>query len=229
MRYEVVFHEGDDANDSVGLLCVSLRYAGAAAWIGIAFSESTRNPQFGRKEAIIGIPGIRTSTAVAKEDGDNDGLGQQVVALEEGGPVFVNPGKYDIPAGGTEKGFSGPSLCFSSSIDKQTLMDGYVSANDVYLDSNGTIVSDFTNTKMSFTKNLREPDEIEIDPYKPTLMLYAVALLDRGGGYDGNPKWNPTHVNFLNDSSSDHQTEVLVRKRKRGHSDANIDERHKDP
>jgi len=216
MRYEVVFHEGDDANDSVGLLCVSLRYAGAAAWIGIAFSESTRNPQFGRKEAIIGIPGLRSSMAVITQE-NGASLGQQLAGLE-GGPTFANPGKYEIPAGGIEEdGFSGPSLKLLRDYDEQTLRDGSVSTIETSLGP-GRNTSDFTTTNMSFEKYLREPNEIEIHLYKRTLFMYAVAPLEYGSEYDGNPDWRHTYL-YLLDSSPDTLKVGPDRKRMRKHED----------
>lgn len=216
MRYEVVLYQDDTNDDLGGLLCISLEYTGAAGWIGLSFSEATRNPQFGRKEAIIGIPGVKTSVAVATEGSAS--LGQQNHALE-GGPVFVNPGKYEIPAGGIEDGFSGPSLNLLSDIDKQTLINGSVSATNAYLDPDDT-VSDMMITKLSFVKYLRESEEIEIDPYEATLLLYAVAPLDNGGGYDGNPEWKYKYLNLLDDSP-DAIKSGLDRKRKRQHNDVN--------
>mmetsp|Transcript_34799 Transcript_34799/g.62649 ORF Transcript_34799/g.62649 Transcript_34799/m.62649 type:complete len:271 (-) Transcript_34799:692-1504(-) len=211
LRYEVVHYEGDMFDDLGGLLCISLEYTGTAGWIGLAFSEATRNPQFGRKEAIIGIPGIKTSVTVATDGSAS--LGQQIYALE-GGPVFRNPGKYEIPAGGIEDGFSGPSLNLLSDIHKQTLINGSVSMLNAYLETDNDAVSDFRSTKLSFAKYLREPEEIEIDPYESTLLLYVVAPLDNDGGYDGNPEWKYTYLNLL-DSSPDVVKSGFDRKRKR--------------
>jgi len=193
MKYEIVLH---DKSDLGGLLCVSLEYAGAAGWIGIALSNATRDPRFGRKEAIIGIPGIGKSMAV-RAQGSGARVGQQIFALD-GGPAFANPGKYDIPAGGTregrmEEGFSGPSLELLADINKQTLMGASVSAIGGYPDG-------FASTIVSFEKYLREPNEIEIDPYEPTLLLYAFAPLDVSGEYDGNPEWKYTYLNLLDSS-----------------------------
>ena len=96
LKYEVVLYpaDGDDTtvtNNLVGgggggLLCLSLEYTGDASvgWIGLAFSEASRDPRFGRKEAIIGIPGIETSVAVAT-DGGVASLGQQSNTVEGGG------------------------------------------------------------------------------------------------------------------------------------------------
>jgi hypothetical protein len=67
MKYEVVVYQGDLAsNRGGGLLCVLLEYAGSAGWIGLALSEASRDPQFGVKEAIIGMPGLPNTVAVAK-------------------------------------------------------------------------------------------------------------------------------------------------------------------
>lgn len=199
--------------DLGGLLCISLEYSGDAGWIGLAFSDATRDPQFGRKEAIIGIVGLQTTSAMSM-DGSTS-LGQQNVVLESG-PNFVNPGKYKIPAGGIgNDAYYGPSLKLLSDIDEQTLIDGSVGIIDSY----AGIISDQSrmDTVLSFAKYLREPDEIEIDPYDSTLLMYAVAPLDGEGNYDGNPKWKSTYLNF-----SENSAEVksgLDRKRKRQHSE----------
>ena len=84
-----------DLSDLGGLLCVFLEYKGAAGWLGFALSEASRDPAFGRKEAIIGLPGVMSSVAVATESAH---LGQQNAPVG-GGPPFANPGKYEIPAG----------------------------------------------------------------------------------------------------------------------------------
>ena len=75
---------------------------------------------------------------------------------------------------------------------------------------------------MSFAKYLREPDEIEIDPFESTLLLYAVSTLDDDGGdyYEGNPEWKYTYLTFL-DVDADALTLGLDRKRKREHHDIN--------
>jgi len=217
MRYEVIIYPGDTKDGLGGLLCVSLEYTGGAAgWIGLAFSEASRAPQFGRKEAIIGIPGVQTSVAVDADGGAS--LGQQNVELKDG-PEFVNPAKYVIPAGGIgEDGYYGPSLKLLSHIDKQTLITGSVSTTNAYLDPDG-VVFDNMSTKISFVKYLREPGEIEIDPFGSTLLLYAVAAipLDGNGEYDGNPEWMSTYFNFLG-SSSNNVKSGLVRKRERQHN-----------
>lgn len=192
---------------------VSLEYAGPAGWIGLGLSEAARNPQFGRKEAVIGIPGIGKAAAVRAEEGGS-GPGQQIFA-REGGPAFTNPGKYEIPAGGIEKGFSGPSLKLLRGVDRQTLRHGSVSAINAYLDPNG-VVSEFIVTKMSFEKFLWEPDEIEVDPNASTLLLYAAAPVDSSGAYDGNPEWKHTYLTFL-DGPPDVLKEESVRKRTRKH------------
>jgi hypothetical protein len=197
-----------------GLLCISFEYTGAAGWIGLAFSEASRDPRFGRKEAIIGIPGLGTSDAVATDGSSR--LGQQTVPHDSS--VFSNPGKYIIPAGGIEDGFSGPSLKLLSNINKQTLINGSIFTLNASLDPDGTVL-DSVSTKMSFVKYLREPGEITIDPYKATLLLYAVAspLNDGNGGYNNDPEWKHTRLTFLKPNLSNAAKSRLHRKRKRRH------------
>jgi hypothetical protein len=96
MRYEVVPLSLDDPHG--GLFCVSIEYEGNAGWIGFAVSGASRDPAFGRKEAIIGIPGVTTLVAVAPPGADV-AVGQQVGTGMLDGPTLVNPGKYEIPAG----------------------------------------------------------------------------------------------------------------------------------
>jgi len=194
MKYEVVVYQGDLAsNRGGGLLCVSLEYAGSAGWIGLALSEASRDPQFGVKEAIIGMPGLPNTVAVAKGTAT---LGQQSMGGLSDGPKFVNPAKYVIPAGGIGKnGFSGPSLTLLASADKQTLVNGSVSVAFDDDQLGGGVISDQGQgviTRLSFGKYLREPNEIEIDPFGVTLLLYAVAAVDSNGEYDGNPEWRST-------------------------------------
>lgn len=206
LMYEVVLYP--DSHDRGGLLCASLEYAGGAAgWIGLALSEARRNPVFGRREAVVGMPGIKKLLA-------SNSTAKGFVALE-GGPAFTNPGKYEIPAGGLMgKGYYGPSLTFLRDGDRQTLMDGSVFEIDP-LKVNG-IPAGQRRTGMTFTKYLREPEEIEIDPFKETLLLYAVAALDGNGDYyEGNPEWKVTRLTFLD--SSDTLRPGYDQKRKRQH------------
>merc|ERR1712194_189361 len=49
LRYQVVSYKGDMKHGLGGLLCISFEYTGAAGWIGLAFSEASRDPRFGRK------------------------------------------------------------------------------------------------------------------------------------------------------------------------------------
>jgi hypothetical protein len=204
MKYEVVVYQGDLAsNRGGGLLCVSLEYAGSAGWIGLALSEAKRDPQFGVKEAIIGMPGLPNTVAVAKGSAT---LGQQSMGGLSDGPKFFNPAKYIIPAGGIGKnGFSGPSLTLLASADKQTLVNGSVSV--VFDDDQlGGVISDQGQgviTRLSFGKYLREPNEIEIDPFGVTLLLYAVASVDSSGEYDGNPDWKSTTLTLESENTID--------------------------
>lgn len=97
MHYEVVEFPGDPLGVG-GMLCTSIEYDGNAGCIGLALSGASRDPTFGRKEAIIGIPGVSTSVAVTSS-GTTASVGQQVGSNFSGGPVLINPGKYEIPAG----------------------------------------------------------------------------------------------------------------------------------
>ena len=96
MRYEIIPLPLSDPHG--GLFCVSIEYPGNAGWIGFAVSGASRDPAFGRKEAIIGIPGVSTLVAVAGP-GREVAVGQQVGTAVIDGPVLINPGKYEIPAG----------------------------------------------------------------------------------------------------------------------------------
>jgi nitrate reductase NapE component len=96
MRYEVIPLPLSDPHG--GLFCVSIEYVGNAGWIGFAVSGASRDPSFGRKEAIIGLPGVTTSVAVASPEADV-AVGQQVGTELADGPMLINPGKYEIPAG----------------------------------------------------------------------------------------------------------------------------------
>lgn len=195
LRYEVVLYPGVDRG---GLLCFSLDYAGTASWIGVAFSEATRNPQFGRKEAIVGIPGLRTSVAVS--DGGAS-LGQQVVTIA-GGPRFFNPGKYDIPAGGMDgSGLNVPSIKLLMDVGKQTLINGSVASVNSFLSPEDSTPG-FTSTRLDAVKYLQEPGEIEIDPFGETLFLYAVASQEDGSGgdFEVNPGWKHTYLTLLDDA-----------------------------
>jgi hypothetical protein len=217
LNYDViVYHGAMGAALGGGLLCLSLEYSGSAGWIGLAFSEASRDPQFGLKEAIIGIPGLPNSVAVA--EGGSAGLGQQSNVALVDGPTFINPAKYLLPAGGTGKdGYSGPSLNLLVGAEKQTLVNGSVSVVEGQQLGGGIIsdqdqISMQQKTRLSFTKYLRELNEIEIDPYGSTLFLYAVASLDSEGEYNGNPEWQSTTLTFLANSSD---ARGNVRKRSR--------------
>ena len=206
LNYDIVEYQGDfGTQNGGGLLCAMLDYTGSAGWLGVAFSEAFRNPEFGRKEAIIGLPGMVTFEAVADSAGSVS-LGQQL-----GGPIqgfsFTNPAKYEIPAGGIgDDAYSGPSLSYLSSSEKQTLVNGQT----ILVDQDGT-----THTQMYFAKVLEEPDEVAIDPYAYTLLLYTVAPWDSSTGeYDHNPDWSSTTVNFLGSSMKS----GYVRKRQREHN-----------
>ena len=232
LKYEVlVYPDGHPYfGDVGGLLCASLEYTGGSAgWIGLGFSEAKRDPSFGRKEAIIGIPGITSSVAMATEGSSQQAqLGQQIVPLENG-PQFNNPAKYSIPAGGTGKdGFSGPSIKLMSPNIQQTLMNESVEIVDSFAAA-GIISSQGSrmHTHLTFTKFLREAGEIEIKPYDRTLLLYTVAVPEDNnvidGEYDGNPDWKSTYVTFLEASSAIAKSEGTspaggVRMRNRHHN-----------
>jgi len=187
MYYEIVNHN-DALSDKGGLFCVSLEYKGAAGWLGVALSEASRDPSFGRKEAIIGILGIKNAIAVAKE---NAALGQQNSPMD-GAPYYVNPGKYEIPAGGYD-GYSGPSLSVMRPYDYQTLTDAWTNTTT---DGDGSEI-----TQLAFTKYLKEPGEINLNPFKSTLFLYAVAPLNGRNEYDSNPQWEYTYLQLMDDTA----------------------------
>ena len=214
LRFEVVEYTGEKNKEHGGLLCAQLLYTGEAAWLGLALSEARRNPQFGRKEAIIGIPNMASVAAVSDGSGAaGAGVGHQMAGID-GGPAFVNPGKYDIPAGGVD-GYNGPALGQLLPPERQTLMD----AACTYVDTNIQGVPRYT--VLEFTKHLVEPrtfGEIEIDPYELTLILYAFAPLDGGDGeFDGNPDWQISYTRFL-EGPQQRRSGEYVRKR-RGEND----------
>lgn len=200
MKYDIV--EYNDADVRGGLFCVSLEYAGPAAWMGLAFSEASRDPQFGKKDAVIGFPGVSTTVAMATS---GPRLGQQIAPLD-GGPVWANPGKYTIPAGGTY-GYYGPALNLLSS--KQTLKTGSMLLQDMYDPDDYNYVPGNSITRLSFTKYLREENEIEIKPYESTLLLWAVATTDG----DGNPEWKYAKLTLFDQEQENQEQgtgEVLV-------------------
>ena len=166
---------------------------------------------------MIGLPGVGTAVPVAAERGTAS-LGQQgVVALGRGLRVpnaFQNPAKYDIPAGGAG-GDHGPSLRLLRRTEQQTLVNGSVlNVLDPYYNDGG----ERHTARMSFGKYLREPGEVEIDPFQSTLLLYAVSSLDDEGDPGvGNPKWRSTFLKFLDSSTADVPKLGLVRTRKREH------------
>ena len=192
-NYEVVmssFYPGG------GLLCASLDYAGVAGWIGVAFSEASRDPQFGLKEAVIGIPGLETTTAAAR--GGSASVGQQGNVVLDDMPTYFNPAKYLIPAGGIDtEGYRGPSLKLLMHKDMQTLVNASVSfIHDVISDdgTDGRANETMHRTQLNFVKYLFEPNEINIDPYGSNLVLFAVAAVNEYGEYDGNPEWQSTNL-----------------------------------
>jgi len=186
MKYHVVIYPDDYGDGLEGILCASLEYSGYASWLGLALSDATRDPRFGRKEAIIGIPGIQQTMAVVSSDVGSASLGQQVGGGIKDGPPFQNPAKYIIPAGGIGDGYSGPSLILLN--DKQTLMNGSVT-----VDPNNT-----TNiTQMTFEKYLTETSEVPINPYEPNLFMYAAASeVDEDGEFD-NSEWKYVSLTLL--------------------------------
>jgi len=188
MKYHVVIYPDDYGDGLGGILCASLEYSGYASWLGLALSDATRDPRFGRKEAIIGIPGIQQTMAVVSSDVGSASLGQQVGGGIKDGPPFQNPAKYIIPAGGIGDGYSGPSLILLS--DKQTLMNG-----SVIVDPNNT-----TNiTQMTFEKYLTETNEIRINPYEPNLFMYAAASeVNEDEEFDvDSPEWKYVSLTLL--------------------------------
>ena len=210
LRFDVVEYTGEKNKEHGGLFCAQLLYTGEAAWLGLALSEARRNPQFGRKEAIIGIPNLDSVAAVADGSGAA-AVGHQMAGAFDGGPAFMNPGKYVIPAGGVD-GYNGPALQQLLPPERQTLMD----ARCTYVDTNIQGVPSYT--VLEFTKYLSEPrtfGEIEIDPYELTLILYAVAPLDDGGGeFDGNPDWEVSYMRLL-EGPQQRRSGDYIRKRRR--------------
>ena len=205
LYYETIIYRD---HFSKGLLCAAFEYSGATppGWLGVAFSTAGRNPQFGRREAIIGIPGVATSEAVSAGNVTSQEInpsGNQNNFVE-GAPYFVNPAKYEIPAGGLD-GYYGPSLTFLMDASHQTLVNASVTTT--FTESNETI------TRLSFAKYLHEPGEIAIEPFNgPTLILYAVAPIDNEGLYiNSNPQWK--YINMILGGSSSPPRSSLLRKR----------------
>lgn len=210
MRYEVVpFPPSDPAG---GLFCVSIEYEGNAGWIGFAVSGASRDPAFGRKEAIIGIPGVSTTVAVAPP-GSDVAVGQQVGTMVMDGPVLINPGKYEIPAGGGVDGYTGPAIETMLDVERQTLLNSSI----IVVGPDDNPLQKATTT-MTFTKYLIELDEIPIDPLKKSLFLYAVATIDEDGEYNDNPEWVANYVTLLQTSVTAESRDVK-RKRLRHHVD----------
>ena len=204
LYYETVIYRDHPTG---GLLCASLEYSGSAGWIGIAFSTAGRNPQFGRREAIIGMPGLESAVAISTENVTTSALnpsGSQNNFFQ-GGPSFANPvNKYEIPAGGID-GYYGPSLNLLMSDSQQTLLNASVTTSD---DSNQTV------TRLSFVKYLREPGEIEMKPLGgPTLILYAVAPIDSSSGLyiNENPQWK--YINMILGDGRSNTRSSFMRKR----------------
>merc|ERR1719401_304225 len=225
LRYGVV---GLPDVAAAGLLCLSLEYAGTtpAGWLGLAFTTATRDPQFGRKEAVIGLPGVLAAVPVLAER-DAASIGQQsAAALGKGIPVpiaFANPGKYEIPAGGGGRngGYHGPSLSLLRGAERQTLVNGTVSSAFSAVDPNyetAAVQVQLHTARISFGKYLHEPGEIKIDPFQSNLLLYAVSSVDVAADHgDKNPKWRYTSLKFLESSATDVSRLDLVRTRKRDH------------
>eukprot|EP00804_Cyclotella_cryptica_P008835 CCRYP_013066-RA/>CCRYP_013066-RA protein AED:0.01 eAED:0.01 QI:456/1/1/1/0/0/2/438/883 len=188
MRYEIIPLPLSDPYG--GLFCVSIEHKGNAGWIGFAVSEASRDPAFGRKEAIIGIPGVMSMVAAAPPGADV-AVGQQVGTSVLDGPTLFNPGKYEIPAGGVD-GYAGPSIDTMLPPNRQTLGNATVAI--IGPDDNPL---QKPTTTMTFTKFLREPNEIEIDPFKSTLFVYAVATIDEDGEYNDNPEWLANYITLL--------------------------------
>eukprot|EP00956_Cyclotella_meneghiniana_P034502 scaffold105641_cov66-Cyclotella_meneghiniana.AAC.1 len=189
---------------------ITMRYEIVTLPLSDPYGGASRDPAFGRKEAIIGIPGV--TTLVAAASGEDVSVGQQVGTAVLDGPQLVNPGKYEIPAGGGVDGYTGPSIDTMLPIEKQTLLDStiaIVGPDDSPLQK--------PTTTMTFTKYLIEPDEIEIDPFKKTLLLYAVASIDEDGEYNDNPEWIANYVTLLESDVTAESRNGVTRKRLRHH------------
>jgi len=98
--------------------------------------------------------------------------------------------------------------------DKQTLINGSITTTNPYLEGR-----DMRYTRLSFVKYLREPDEVHIDPYGGSLILYAVAPLDPSGELDGNPEWRLANLNLMDGAGGEKSDAGLVRNRM--HRDVN--------
>ena len=63
--------------------------------------------------------------------------------------MFMNPGKYEIPAGGIGKngGYNGPSLNILNDVDKQILINGSVSIIDPFAANGGDTIIDQRQNK----------------------------------------------------------------------------------
>ena len=146
------------------------------------------------------MPGVLTAVAMHVNSGGAQ-VGQQSVKRDVG-TGFTNPGKYDIPVDGDSGGHHGPSLERLRRSSEQTLANGTVFLGQGPVASGRDAVTG-TITTMSFVKYLREPGEVNIDPYASTLLLYAVAPipLDGTGAYDDH-QWQYTHVQFLGSSDT---------------------------
>ena len=72
-------------------------------------------------------------------------------------------------------------------------------------------------TTMTFTKYLIEEDEIEIDPFKRTLFLHAVATIDSDGEYNDNPEWVANYITLLESDATAESRSGVRRKRLRHH------------
>ena len=108
-------------------------------------------------------------------------------------------------------GYTGPSIDTMLDVERQTLLNSSIAI--IGPDDNPLQKA---TTTMTFTKYLIEPDEIEIDPFRKTLFLYAVATIDEDGEYNDNPEWVANYVTLLETSASAESRDVK-RKRLRHH------------
>ena len=115
-------------------------------------------------------------------------------------------------SGGGVDGYTGPSINTMLPIEKQTLLDATIAI--IGPDDNPLQKQ---TTTMTFTKYLIEPDEIEIDPFEKTLLLYAVASIGEDGEYNDNPEWIANYVTLLESDVTAEARNGVTRKRLRHH------------
>lgn len=120
-----------------------------------------------------------------------------------------------ILSGGGVDGYKGPSIDAMLTLERQTLLNSSIAI--IGPDDNPL---QKPTTTMTFTKYLIEEDEIEIDPFKRTLFLYAVASIDSDGEYNDNPEWVANYVTLLESDATAESRGRVKRKRLRYHDNS---------